>query len=204
METRTVSPEVAPAMTQEEFHSRKDNYNLHDASFRRHYQLTYANGAHDYETFYAPAYRYGFELGEESVGADWLRVEQDAKEYWSSSSSIPWEEVAEAIQYGWMEERDPERLRVHHREQFEDYQPVFQQHFAGTFQETGETFEHFVPLYNYGYNLAIDPTHGAGPWADVEPDVRAMWESEYHSRFMWEDYRSAVRHAWEEVRAQTK
>ncbi|MFN8445909.1 MAG: hypothetical protein U0175_34280 [Caldilineaceae bacterium] len=204
MENRTQSPEVAPAMTQEDFHTSKDNYNLHDASFRRHYQLNYANSEHEYDAFYAPAYRYGFELGEESAGTDWSKVEQDAKEYWASSSSIPWGEVADAVHYGWVEERDPERLRVHHEEQMNDLQPAFLEHYNTRFQDSGENFENYVPLYNYGYNLAIDPANHLSPWTSVEPDVRALWESEYHSRFMWEDYRDAVQHAWEEVHNRAK
>ena len=204
MENNSLSPDVAPSMTQKEFHSREDTYNIHDASFRRHYQLTYAGGPHDYESYYAPAYRYGYELSEESAGAVWDQVAQDAKQHWTSNSSTPWADIVDAIQYGWTEQRHPEKLRVHHSQQFEDYQPAFQQHFLDHYPDTEESFDHYVPLYNYGYTLAIDPDYNLSPWNDVEPDVRSMWEQEYHSRFMWEDYRDAVRHAWEEVRARAE
>ncbi|MEZ4865003.1 MAG: hypothetical protein R3C14_27055 [Caldilineaceae bacterium] len=190
-------------VTGQDKHPIEDDYNTHDASFRRHYQLNYADGAHDYKSFYAPAYRYGYQLSAEHNGAAWHAVEQEAQEHWASHHTSAWSDVADAVHYGWIEERDPDRLRVHHHEGFEHHRPAFEQHFVTAFPDTEETFEHFEPIYSYGYTMAVDPDYNLRTWSDVEPEVQAMWEREYHSRFMWEDYRDAVRHAWEEVRARS-
>lgn len=94
-------------------HTIKDAYNFHDASFRRHYQLHYADRGHDYEEFYAPAYRFGYQLSAENSDAAWEQVAQTAEAHWTSMHASSWGDVADAVRYGWVEERNPDKLRVH-------------------------------------------------------------------------------------------
>ncbi|MEZ4711793.1 MAG: hypothetical protein R3A44_31665 [Caldilineaceae bacterium] len=184
-------------------HQIDDNYNFHDASFRRHYQLNYRDNGRDYEEFYAAAYRFGYQLSEQNTNASWEQLAQQAQSHWATLHASSWRDVAEAVRYGWTEERNPDKLRVHHDNGFEQSRPAFENHFSTVLEGVGTSFDAFVPIYSYGYNLAVDPAYGRRGWNDVELEVQAMWEREYHSRFMWEDYRSAVQHAWEEARARS-
>lgn len=184
-------------------HEIKDEYNFHDASFRRHYQLNYSDNERDYEEFYAPAYRYGYELAQKQSGDNWESVQEEARSHWQTHHSSSWSDVAEAVQYGWREQRNPEELRVHHHNSYQDMQPSFESHFAESFAGSGATFETFSLAYNYGYMLAVDPEHRTRLWDDMEPTVREYWKEEYDEHLPWEHYRDAARHAWHTMRAST-
>ena len=94
-------------------HPIEDRYNTHDASFRRHYQLNLREDPQSYD-FYAPAYRLGYELAEERSSSSWETVRDEAKTHWQSHHPGTWEQVADAVLYGWREQRNPDELRVHH------------------------------------------------------------------------------------------
>lgn len=181
-------------------HEIDDKYNFHDSSFRRHYQLNYAENGRGYEEFYAPAYRYGFELAEEQPNTSWEEIQATAQQHWQSQHPSQWTAVADAVRYGWEEQRNPEKLRVHHHKQFDDFQPGFEEHYADTFGG-GSPFAHYAPAYRYGYDLAIAPEYRTHLWDDVEPEVREYWAEEYRDQLPWESYRDASRHAWEAIRA---
>ncbi len=198
------------AATSGDEHAIEDRYNFHDASFRRHYQLHYHDLQHDgenstgrnYESFYAPAYRFGYELAEEHSGAEWSAVESQAQQHWQSKHNSAWSDVQEAIRYGWQEQRNPESLRVHHAEPSDLNRKNFQQHYNEAMQESGLAFEHLEPAYHYGYAVATDSTYGTHEWAAVEPGIRKYYESEYaEGEVPWEHYRDAVYHSWYTTRA---
>lgn len=183
-------------------HPIEDRYNTHDASFRRHYQLNYHDNPHSYEEFYAPAYRFGFELGEQNPSAAWDAVTAAAQRHWQANHSSAWADIADAVRYGWQEQRNPDALRVHHYGEFEDYRIGFQQHYLEMGDDSGLVFEHYEPAYQYGYTLAVDPQYNTHLWPEVEPEVRKYYETEYaDAKLPWERYRDAVQHAWHGVRA---
>lgn len=183
-------------------HPIPDRYNTHDASFCRHYQLNYHDNAHSYEEFYAPAYRFGFQLGEENASADWQSVAETAQHHWQNNHPSTWAEVADAVHYGWLEQRNPDALRVHHYGEFAEYRPGFLQHHQSELAGAGFPFEHYEPAYQYGYTLAVDPTYNTYEWSAIEPEVRKYYETEYaEGQLPWEQYRNAAQHAWHGVRA---
>lgn len=183
-------------------HPIEDRYNTHDTSFRRHYQLNYHNNDHHYEDFYAPAYRFGFALGEDSAAAEWDGVKDEAQRHWQTHHASAWDEVAEAVRYGWYEQRNPEALRVHHAEEFEGYRAGFQRHHLEMMVDADVPFEHYESAYRYGYDLAIDPKASPQLWTEMEPEVRKYYETEYaDARLPWENYRDAVQHAWQSMRS---
>ncbi|MEZ4736997.1 MAG: hypothetical protein R3E79_58700 [Caldilineaceae bacterium] len=182
-------------------HPIEDRYNTHDASFRRHYQLNYHDNAHDYEMFYAPAYRFGYELGEESAATKWEDVEAEAQRHWQANHPSAWHEIADAVRYGWTEQRNPEMLRVHHNDDFETYRAGFERHYLEMAADDDSLFEHYAPAYLYGYTLAIDPNYQTQEWTDMEPEVRRYYETEYaNGELPWERYRNAAQHAWDRAR----
>ena len=91
-----------------------DEFNTHDASFRRHYQLNYADDPRSYGSFYSDAYRFGYDLGVHKPDLSWEQVESFARNEWTANHAASWTEIAEAVRYGWTEERDPDKLQVHH------------------------------------------------------------------------------------------
>jgi len=182
-------------------HPIEDRYNTHDASFRRHYQLNYRDNSHRYEEFYAPAYRFGFELAEESGSAAWDDVQAAAQHHWETNHPSAWAEVADAVHYGWLEQRNPDALRVHHNEDYATYRPDFQRHYQDLTDHGELAFEQYEPAYQYGYGLAIDPAYRGYEWTEMEPAVRKYYETEYTDAHLpWERYRDAVQHAWLGVR----
>ncbi len=196
-------------------HPIDDKYNFHEASFRRHYQLRYneAFNADDREgrprqaddtrgfEFYEPAYRFGYELAAESPGIAWNAVEAEAQRHWRANHTGDWREVEEAIRYGWQEQRDPESLRVHHNDEYSALRTGFQAHHAEALSDSGFPFDDYEPAYRRGYDMAIDPVYRTHLWADVEPEVRKYYESEYaEGQMPWEHYHDAAYHAWRQVR----
>lgn len=181
-------------------HVIEDKYNTHDASFRRHYQLNYSGGEHEYE-FYASAYRLGYELAEEGRDLKWQAAEAGAKRHWQTAHASAWDDVADAVRYGWEEQRNPEALRVHHEGEYPKFRDSFEAHYAESLRGSGLPFEKYEPAYRYGYDLGIDPETREGVWADMEPAVRKYYETEYaDGEPDWEHYREAAHHAWYSAR----
>jgi hypothetical protein len=184
-------------------HPIEDRYNTHDTSFRRHYQLTYADTPNSYAEFYAPAYRFGFTLSEENPATKWDAMKTQAQEQWQTLHTSAWPEIAAAVRYGWTEQRRPEALRFHHYGEFSEYRTAFEQHYRDVLKESEFAFAHYEPAYQYGYTLAVDPNYShAHLWSEVEPELRQYYETEYSSgELSWERYHEAAQHAWHEVRA---
>jgi hypothetical protein len=111
------SPPIAAASTvgSESGHDTEieDEYNTHEASFRRHYQLNYSEAKPTFE-FYEPAYEFGYKVARDNPGKDWTVTSIEAQTSWQESYTASWKDVADAVYYGWREQRKPESLRVQH------------------------------------------------------------------------------------------
>jgi hypothetical protein len=72
------------------------------ADCRRHHTTTCAGSGTSYEE-YAPAYRYGYDLGtdERYRGRDWTALEAEARRDWEARRPGTWERFKAAICYGW-------------------------------------------------------------------------------------------------------
>jgi uncharacterized protein (TIGR02271 family) len=81
--------------------------------------------------------------------------------------------------------------------QWETFDADFRNDFKARFGNRGYTYEQYTPAYRFGYNLASDPRY-QGDWAAVEPEARRYWEEK--NQGTWEDFKDAVRHAWDKVR----
>ena len=68
--------------------------------------------------------------------------------------------------------------------------------------ETGarrdERFERYEPAYRYGSALAHEERYRGAEWPDVEPHARNAWEAQ--NTGTWDQFKDAVRGAWEKVR----
>jgi hypothetical protein len=82
-----------------------NGFESYDASFRNHYQSTYANSGYTYDQ-YAPSYRYGYDLAtnKKYAGRDWASVESDVRNQWTqrnTGSTTSWEQFKSAVHYAW-------------------------------------------------------------------------------------------------------
>lgn len=83
-------------------------------------------------------------------------------------------------------------------DEFEAFEPRFQEHYDAALVATGYTYNQYRPAYRYGYNLATDSRYQDRSWDDIETDARRGWED--YNEGTWEDFKDAVRHSWEEVK----
>ena len=74
-------------------------------AFTKHYENHFARRGHSYDE-YGPAYQYGWELAAnfpERVA--WRAVEADARAHWEEQNPGTWDDLKEAIRYGWEQAR---------------------------------------------------------------------------------------------------
>src|SRR5207248_321310 len=64
-------------------------------------------------------------------------------------------------------------------------------------EELRNRLDPFEPAYRHGSVLAEDARYRNAEWQDVEPHARRTWEEQHEGS--WEQFKDAVRHAWEKV-----
>jgi hypothetical protein len=96
-------------------------------------------------------------------------------------------------------EVDPVRAEPTTRAQdFASYERDFRTHYATAFAQRGSPYDRWAPAYRYGYDIATDPRYRRRDWAAIETDARHDWEQRQHGT--WEEFKEAIRYAWERVR----
>jgi hypothetical protein len=81
---------------------------------------------------------------------------------------------------------------------FDQYDNDYRTHYQSAFGSAGYTYDDYKPVYQYGYSLAGDRRYVDRDWADIEPDARTRWEE--HNPGTWEQFKDAVRYAWDRAR----
>jgi len=81
---------------------------------------------------------------------------------------------------------------------YQRYDSGFRRHFQTTFGNSSSTYEQYEPAYRYGYSLASDQQYRDRDWNAVEADARSHWEE--RNQGTWENFKDAVKHAWNEAR----
>jgi uncharacterized protein (TIGR02271 family) len=73
-----------------------------EEDFRRHWQAAYGSAGGRYED-YEPAYRYGSSLRSDQryQGAEWDRIEPDARRDWEARSPGTWERMKDSVRHAW-------------------------------------------------------------------------------------------------------
>ncbi|NYE64075.1 hypothetical protein FHW58_005310 [Duganella sp. 1224] len=72
----------------------------------------------------------------------------------------------------------------------------FRSHWEQTYK--GGTFQEFDPAYRFGQSMAGNPGYRDKEWNDVEPELRAGWEST-QPQSSWDKFKDAVKHGWERI-----
>lgn len=136
---------------------------------------------------------------------EWSRFDPNATPY--TQSEFERERSRYSTDLG--REVDQERSRIHTygterpmgETAYDEYDPLFRQHYQTTYQNTGRSYEEYGPAYLYGYDLARNPQYRNMTWEQVEMDARRSWESE-HDDTLWDDIKDAVREGWMRVTGQ--
>jgi len=92
-------------------------------------------------------------------------------------------------------------LRSNQRSGDEDdttYDDDFRSDYQSRYGASGGSYADYEPAYRYGNELRSDARYNGRSWDEVEPHVRADWESR-NGASGWEKVKAAVRHAWERV-----
>jgi hypothetical protein len=71
---------------------------------------------------------------------------------------------------------------------------AFRRHYDVIYGDARYPFEHYMPAYVMGHELAEEPVYRDQAWEDAKPAVRRVWEERHGST--WKDYKEAVRHGW--------
>lgn len=81
---------------------------------------------------------------------------------------------------------------------FDSYANDFRTHFNSKYgSKGGYSYDQYSPAYRYGYNLASNQNY-SGDWSSYESDIRNRWEE--RNQGTWEDFKDAIRYAWDKVR----
>jgi hypothetical protein len=82
--------------------------------------------------------------------------------------------------------------------EFSTYEREFRSHYNTAFAPGGSPYDRWAPAYRYGYDIATDPHYRNREWATIEPDARRDWEQRHKGT--WEEFKEAIRYAWDKVR----
>jgi hypothetical protein len=82
---------------------------------------------------------------------------------------------------------------------FETYDQDFRQHYTQNYVSSPRSYEEYVPVYRYGYEVATSPLYKDREWGTLEADLRHDWEKQ-NPDTPWDQFRDAVRYAWDRVR----
>jgi len=80
---------------------------------------------------------------------------------------------------------------------FESFDTAFRQDWTTNYASQGGTYDHYAPLYRYGYNLATSRQFAGKDWSSIETDARGAWEEKNPNT--WDKVKAAVRHGWDRV-----
>jgi hypothetical protein len=179
------------------------DYATYTPAFREHFAVTYGNGGRDY-IWYDPAYRYGYNLGNDQryrIYDTWDELEAEARSGWAKTefaAERTWDAVKAAVRQGWEQVKDA----LDFDSDYADFEPGFREHYQTRFGASGREYDWYSPGYRYGFDMAMDERWDEfDTWDEVEAEARAGWEkTENTAGRAWDDLKDAVRQGWEEVR----
>ncbi|MGH8614134.1 MAG: hypothetical protein ACREYF_19425 [Gammaproteobacteria bacterium] len=79
----------------------------------------------------------------------------------------------------------------------EAYDADFRNNFHATFGIRGYSYDRCAPAYEFGYTIAVDPRYHGQEWMTIETEARREWELRHEDA--WEEFKDAVRYAWDRV-----
>lgn len=77
---------------------------------------------------------------------------------------------------------------------YDTHDRAFREHYDRVYADQDFPYDNYVPAYRFGYFLATDDRYMGGPWADVAPEARNVWEEEYGDD--WDEYENAIEYSY--------
>lgn len=84
---------------------------------------------------------------------------------------------------------------------YDAYDADFRNHFQSTYANSGATYDQYMPIYRYGYNLASSERTRGRDWNAIQSDARQSWEE--RNPGTWEQFKDSIRYAWEKARGRS-
>ena len=142
---------------------------------------------------YEPAYRYGTDMRNTSKYRDrsWDEVESDLRSDWDKRhpGASTWDKFKAAVRRGW-DKITPDI----------DDDSYYRTHWNAKYSNANDSYDDYLPAYRYGDEARRLQKYRSRHWDDVEPDLKADWESRYTTGpSTWEKFKDAVRHGWNKV-----
>lgn len=81
---------------------------------------------------------------------------------------------------------------------YDNYEDILHRHYEAHYDDGRYPFDRYEVAYTYGFNAASDEPYEDRDWFEVEEEVRQGWEEQ--GAGPWEDFKGAIRHAWETAR----
>ncbi|ADV28533.1 hypothetical protein Psesu_2705 [Pseudoxanthomonas suwonensis 11-1] len=155
----------------------------------------YTDANFDYDSDYAPAYRYGLEVREQSGSRRWDdHLEAEVRGGWETSrgtSRLTWEQARDAVKDAF--DRSDRTYRAY--EAADGY--YADQYEAADYYLTDYDYTDYRPAYRYG-TRARSNLHGRVWDAELERELEHGWDTARGtSRLEWNEARDAVRDAWD-------
>ena len=151
---------------------RIEAYEVYRPAFQRHFQVYFAPEGRSFEMFDA-AYQYGYELAKdpEKRLSYWDEIKAAVEADWNARQAGPWENVNGAIYYAWVQIKHFADCGDDEVE-YAFYEPSFRRHFEDFFAPKGLNYGDYEPVYQLGYNLAMNPRFNFYDWFEIEPDAK--------------------------------
>jgi hypothetical protein len=162
--------------------------------------------------------------------SDWDTLEAEARRGWESTEDTTrgaWEEFKDSVRHAWEEVKDAFDDDIYDTDYNRDrdmqgtgvisgygYGAVdttndydsdgydgadYRSHYDTTYAGIGYDYSRYEPAYRFGHDLATDDFYRDYTWMDVEPEVRRHWEESNEGT--WEEFKDAVRHAWDQAKS---
>jgi hypothetical protein len=81
---------------------------------------------------------------------------------------------------------------------FELYDRDFIEHHRAMMGAGGQPYDYYKPGYQFGYDMANNPSYSHDSWDAAERDARTSWERD--NRNDWEEFKQTIRYGWEKAR----
>jgi len=81
---------------------------------------------------------------------------------------------------------------------FATMEPTYRSDFQSRYGTGKRRYEDYAPAYRYGYELANDQRYQNQDWNTVEQSARTDWER--RGSGSWQDFKDAIRYAWDQAR----
>ena len=85
---------------------------------------------------------------------------------------------------------------------FETYNTDFRNDYQSKYASKGRKYEEYEPAYRYGYTLANDQRYRGQDWSAIEQSASGDWSK--HGKGPWQEFKDAVRYAWDKARGASR